>query len=190
MNLIEETRTAADVLPVAALKAHLRLASGFSDDGQQDALLEGYLRAAIAAIEGRTGKALIARPFVLQLTRWRDVSTQPLPLAPVAHVASVRVDGTEVVGWRLVQDMHRPRIVAPVLPTIPEGGVAEIVFTPGFGAWDAVPADLAQAVLLLAAEYHEVRHEAGLRVSALPLQVASLIERWRTVRLLGGAVCG
>ena len=48
-------------LPLAAFRDHLRLSSGFADDTTQDALLEQYLRAAIATVEGRTGRALIAR---------------------------------------------------------------------------------------------------------------------------------
>lgn len=193
MNLIEERPVAADALPIAALKAHLRLGSGFADDGLQDGLVESHLRAALATIEGRIGKALIARPFRLVLHRWRDGLAQPLPLAPVASVEALTVGGRLVPAgaYWLAQDMHRPRIVGfSSLPVIPEGGAAEIAFTAGFGDWSAVPADLAQAVMLLAAEYYEVRHEAGLRVSALPMQVATLIGRWRTVRLMGGAVCG
>lgn len=191
MNLIEDIPVSTEALPVAALKAHLRLGTGFTDDGLQDGLVESHLRAAIAAIEGRIGKALIARPFRLVLTRWRDGISQALPLAPVVSIEALTVAGLTVpaTAYRLVPDMHRPRIVG-TLPVIPEGAVAEIAFTAGFGGWDRVPADLAQAVMLLAAEYYEVRHEAGLRVSALPMQVATLVERWRTVRLMGGAVCG
>ncbi|WP_435168562.1 head-tail connector protein [Falsirhodobacter sp. 1013] len=193
MNLIEERPVAAQALPIAALKEHLRLGTGFADDGLQDRLVESHLRAALAAVEGRIGKALIARSFRLVLNRWRDGVSQALPLAPVLSVQALRVGGAEVApaAWWLAQDMHRPRLVGRSgLPAIPEGKTAEIVFTAGFGAWDAVPADLTQAVMLLAAEYYEVRHEAGLRVSALPMQVATLIERWRIVRVSGGAICG
>ena len=48
------------------------------------------------------------------------------------------------------------------------------------------PPDLAQAVLLLAAEYYENRSEAGVSEGGLPFGVVTLIERWRTVRVLGG----
>ena len=51
MMLIEETTVPVAALPVAQLKDHMRLGSGFSDDGLQDTVLETYLRAAIAAIE-------------------------------------------------------------------------------------------------------------------------------------------
>lgn len=193
--LSEVTPVPQAALPVAAFKDHLRLGTGFADDGVQDALAENYLRAAMAAVEGRTGKALVARDFRLTLEGWRWPDSQTLPLAPVSAVVSVTVldrDGVaEIIAparYRLVADMQRPRIVAPgsVLPGVPLGGQVEIVFTAGFGAqWGEVPADLAQAVFLLAASYHETRHERG-EVRAMPFGVTALIERWRTVRVLGG----
>jgi uncharacterized phiE125 gp8 family phage protein len=195
MMLTEETSVPGAALPVQALKDHLRLGSGFSDDAMQDALIESYLRAAMAAIEGRIGKVLIARRYKLTLQHWRGLSEQPLPVAPVGAVVSVTLfDGAVSVvlvaeRYRLVPDMHRPKLVAVgfLLPLIAEDGRAEVVFEAGFGAaWAMVPADLAQAVLLLAAEFYENRHDQGQRVAGLPLTVQSLIERWRTVRVLGG----
>lgn len=196
MMLTEETGIAEAALPVAQLKDHLRLGGGFADDGLQDGLLAGYLRAAIGAIEGRTGKALIARRFRLELAAWRGTQAQALPMAPVSAVVSVTLrdadgQGTAVdaAAWRLVPDLHRPRLAGRggCLPAIPEEGSVEIVFDAGFGAaWADLPADLAQAVILLAAEFHERRHEMGLREAALPFGVMSLIERWRNVRLLAG----
>ena len=41
-------------------------------------------------------------------------------------------------------------------------------------------------VLLLAAEYHENRHDPGAGQGGWPAGVLALIERWRTVRVLGG----
>lgn len=193
--LTELTTVPGSALPVQGLKDHLRLGTGFSDDGMQDALIEGYLRAAMAAIEGRIGKALIARRFLLTLEDWREAGAQALPVAPVTSVVSVSVvdaaGGVSVVDpqrYRLVPDMQRPRLAASgiLLPLVPAGGRAEVVFDAGFGAsWPMVPADLAQAGLLLAGEYYERRHEAGT-VAGLPFSVQALIERWRTVRVLGG----
>ncbi len=50
MMLIEETSVPDTALPVEQFKAHLRLATGFGDDGLQDDLLAGFLRAALAAV--------------------------------------------------------------------------------------------------------------------------------------------
>lgn len=68
MLLTEQTIVPGAALPVQAFKEHLRLGTGFGDDDVQDALAESYLRAALAAVEGRTGKALLAREFLLVLT--------------------------------------------------------------------------------------------------------------------------
>lgn len=193
MRLTETTGVPDAALPVQAMKDHLRLGSGFADDGMQDALIRGYVRSAMAAVEGRIGKALILREFLLTLVRWRDAGAQPLPVAPVVAVASVTVVdaagvpvAVPVSRWRLEADMHRPKLMAKgvLLPEVPVGGRAEVVFEAGFGGWEAVPADLRQAVMMLAAQYHELRHEAG--VAAMPFGVMALIERWRTVRVLGG----
>lgn len=196
MMLIEQTTVPGAALPVQALKDHLRLGTGFADDGMQNGLIESYLRAAMAAIEGRIGKVLIARRFLWSLEDWRSGAEQALPVAPVSAVVSVTlIDAAGVAGvvdpgrYRLVQDTHRPRLAAAgvLLPQVAMDGRIEVVFDAGFGtAWAAVPPDLAQAVLLLAAEYYERRHEAAGREGGLPFGVVTLIERWRTVRVLGG----
>lgn len=196
MMLTELTAVPGSALPVDALKDHLRMGTGFALPPAQDALLEGYLRAALAAIEGRTGKALIARDFAWSVEAWRDPAEQALPTAPVSAILSLTlhaVDGTPTVidpgVYRLVADLHRPRIagMGMVLPAIPTDGRAVVAFTAGFGpAWVDVPADLQQAVLLLAAEYYEHRHDDGTAAAGLPFGVVALIERWRHVRVLGG----
>jgi uncharacterized phiE125 gp8 family phage protein len=195
MMLSEVTPVPPAALPVAEFKDHLRLGTGFADDGAQDALAASYLRAALAAIEGRIGKALIARDFLLELAGWRWPDAQALPMAPVSAVGSVTVRDRggvaaliDAARYRLVRDAQRPKIAATgsLLPGIPVGGTVEVVFTAGFGpAWADVPADLAQSVFLLAAHYHEFRHENG-GAQAMPFGVMALIERWRTVRVLGG----
>jgi uncharacterized phiE125 gp8 family phage protein len=195
MMLSEVTAVPQAALPVAEFKDHLRLGTGFADDGSQDLLAESYLRAAIAAIEGRVGKALIARDFLLSLEGWRWPDSQALPVAPVSAVASLTIldrDGVadliDPARYLLVRDVQRPRVAAAgsVLPGVPQGGRIEILFTAGFGpSWADVPADLAQAVFLLAAGYHENRHERE-EATGMPFGVTALIERWRTVRVLGG----
>lgn len=196
MMLTEQTTVLAAALPVQALKDHLRLGTGFGEGGLQDGLIESHLRAAMAAIEGRIGKVLLARRFLLQLGDWRNAGEQALPVAPVTAVISVTLKdaagGAVVIDparYRLIPDMHRPKLVAAgvLLPLVPVDGLAEVVFDAGFGAsWAQVPPDLAQAVILLAAEYYEQRHDLGQGTAGLPFAVQTLIERWRTVRVLGG----
>ncbi|MBO9455911.1 phage head-tail connector protein [Paracoccus sp. R12_1] len=197
MMLIEETAPAAEALPVAALREHLRLGSGFqiAEDSAETAALTGYLRAAIATIEARTGKVLLTRRFRMQLDDWRDRLGQPLPLAPVISVQGISIeDGAGTVtemaaeSWRLLPDGQRPMILPTgvILPHVPRRGSVTVMFTAGFGAdWAAVPADLAQAVLMLAARYYEDRSFEGSK-GAMPFGVSALIERWRQVRTLAG----
>jgi uncharacterized phiE125 gp8 family phage protein len=196
MMLIEETAVPLAALPLAEFKAHLRLGTGFADDDIQDPVLESFLRASLAAIEGRTGKVLLEREFSWAVHHWRDATGQALPVAPVRALLSLglrnRADEIEVIDpahYRLEQDVHRPvlRPVGTFLPVIVRGGVAEVRFRAGFGVgWGDLPADLAQAVLMLAAHYYEYRHDLSLSSGCMPFGVASLIERYRTVRLLGG----
>lgn len=197
MMLIEETQVPAEALPVQEFKDHLRLGTGFAGTGARDGYLETLLRAALAAVEGRTGKALFTRRFRWSVTCWRSADAQALPVAPVAEVLSVEMRGRDGVAepvdpgrYRLERDSQRPRLraTAAALPAVPTGGSAEIVMEAGFGpVWEDIPADLRQAVLLIAAGYFERRHEEGAEPGALPFGVMALIERWRTVRGFGGA---
>jgi len=50
-----------------------------------------------------------------------------------------------------------------------------------------MPADLAQAVLMLAAHYYEFRSDTSLGQGCMPFGVTSLIERYRTVRIFAGS---
>lgn len=192
MSLIDLAPLPNSALPVANFRAHLRLGTGFADSESQDVALAGYLRAAIAVIEGRIGKALIARNFRLTLGAWRWPDAQVLPIAPVTMVQAVQLfdaqgqaQGADPARWRLFPDAQRPRLVAggALLPTIPAGGRVEVTFTAGLAAdWATLPGDLAQAVLLLAAQLYEGRTGAP----DLPASVTALLAHWQPLRLGGG----
>lgn len=197
MMLIEETAPEQAALPVAALRDHLRLGSGFEmvADAAEERALAGFVRAAIATIEARTGKVLLHRRYAMRLDDWRDRLGQALPLAPVLSVEEVQIEDGEggrvsvpATEWRLVADEQRP-VLAPVgviLPSVPRRGAVVVRFTAGFGAdWASVPADLAQAVLMLAARYYEDRSFEG-SAAAMPFGVSALIEKWRAVRTFAG----
>ncbi|SDY08481.1 head-tail connector protein [Citreimonas salinaria] len=194
MILLEETQVEDAGLPIADLRQHLRLGTGFAEDSLQDPVLGSFLRAAMAAIEGRVGKALLSRRFVLRLSAWRDHHAQPLPVAPVTRIESVTLidaDGATVSvvpaeRWRLEEDAYAPVLKArgASLPSVPSHGRAEIRFDSGYGdRFDAIPADLRQAVLLLAAHYYEYRDETALGQGCMPFGVTSLIARYAPIRL-------
>ena len=184
-------------LPIDWFRGHLRLGTGFADDAFQDSVLESCLRGALAAIEARTGKALYQRGFRWTLTAWRSAQVQALPLAPVTAITGIKTvtrGGDEQVvdlsAVRLIEDSQRPRLHATgaSLPAIPTGGNVEVSFVAGYSPdWAGMPNDLSQAVMLLAGHYYEVRHEQPMNDGNMPFGVATLIDRYRTVRILGGA---
>ncbi len=195
MNLVELTAVAQEALPLVAFREHLRLGSGFTDDDLQDDLLETYLRAALAAIEARTGKILIERDFAWTVTAWRDPARQPVPVAPLSAVGEITLidaTGAETVrteGFTFAPDAQRPSLVptGAVLPAIPNKGAARMTLLAGFGPdFNDLPSDLAQAVLMLAAHFYEYRHEVAMAPHAMPYGVSALIDRYRTVRLMIG----
>ncbi len=193
MKLVEETSIPLAALPMDAFKAHLRMGSGFAEDDVQDGVLEAFLRAALAAVESRTGKALISRDFRVSFHAWRSETAQALPIAPVQSISELRrIDGANAVEvqdadsyW--LQDGGMAAWLMPTgacLPAMPKGGRFEIVLTAGFGpTWADLPADLAQAVLLLAAHYYEYRHEVALKDGCMPFGVTSLTARYRPMRM-------
>lgn len=188
--MVEVTMVPSAALPVAALTEHLRLARGFSDDGSQDATLERCLRAACAAIEARIGKALFQRRFLLTLSGWQAADAHVLPLAPIQRIDALRVitrAGTETIvdgsDYYLQPDRHRPVLKATGLrlPEPAQGGTIEVEFTAGYADhWEGIPADLQQAVMVLAGEYwgQEINPQGGL-----PFAVAVLLEPHRPLRL-------
>ncbi len=196
MLLVELAEAPPSALPIARLREHLRLGTGFSDDTLQDGLLEGFLRAALSAIEARTGKALIERPFELSVEAWHRADRQPIPVAPVGSVSAVALldaDGNPTPlplgALRLEIDAMHPCLAARggLLPAIPAGGMARVTFEAGYGpAWSDVPSDLAHAVMMLAAHYHEHRSDTALSSGCMPFGVTALIERYRPIRLSGG----
>lgn len=194
MILTEVSAVPATAVPVRAFGEHLRLGTGFADDGSQDAVLELYLRSAMAAIEARIGRALLARGFSWTVTRWREEASQGLPIGPARSVDAiilVAADGVETAvepdSWSVLRDTARPRLVGRFgrnLPRIPRDGHAEIRFTAGYGAtWEEVPADLRQAVFMLAAHFYENRSDGTASEAIIPFGVLVLIDSYRAMRI-------
>ncbi|MFD1882369.1 head-tail connector protein [Paracoccus pacificus] len=199
MRIVEETAPEASALPIAELRAHLRLGSGFdlAENPAETAALVGYLRAAISTIEARTGKVLLSRRFRWELDDWRDRLGQPLPLSPVTAIEALEIDdgagNRRLIAadqYALRPDSQRPWLIpsGTILPSVPRLGFVVITFRAGFGqTWAGVPPDLAQAAVMLAARFYEDRGQADAGSRAgLPFGVSTLIEKWRAVRTLAG----
>lgn len=197
MILIEVNQVAAEVLPVSQFRQHLRLGTGFAEDSAQDDVLEGYIRAALSAVEGRTGQAIFQRDFIWTVHAWTNRQAQAFPLAPVRliqQVALVDKDGNRTsedpAGYLFEEDVFEPKFRAyeGSLPEPPTDGRIEVTVTAGAAlSWADVPPDLAQAVLLMASHYYEYRNDVALGKGCTPFGVTALLERYRPMRIgLGG----
>lgn len=167
------------------LARHLRLSTGFADDQVAD--VEAAFLAAVTHLESSLGLCFIPRAFT-----WRGQldaeKAATAPIAPVRSLTSVsRVfdnGATEPVErsfFRLDQGATRTRFLSTALIS----DRLDFVFEAGFGAdWDATPADLRRAALIIAAENFDRRHATTER-RAYPAAhgVAAMIQPWRRLRL-------
>lgn len=164
------------------------------DTKEDEALVLSLIKAARAAVEQATRRALVAQTWRLRLDRWPRERFLPLPLSPIASLDAVRVFDAagapslaDLSGFHIEQQ-RGARLVFDAPPPSP-GRIAqgiEIDVTAGFGASaQSVPESLRQAMRLLVAHWYERRGDAlhEERVATLPAGVAALVAPWRVARL-------
>jgi len=186
MSLTILSPPAAEPVTLSEVKDHLRVTHT-----DEDALITGLAVAARNAVEARGQIALVAQGWRLSL----DVAPSRefiLPLAPVLSVDEVSVVNG-AAEWNVLEDSVydfapgspgriRCKGAWPT-PAVSLNGV-RIDFTAGWPDGLSVPADLKQAVKLLAASFYENREAAGEnRVYAIPGAIDALIAPHRQVRL-------
>ncbi|RYY22422.1 MAG: hypothetical protein EOP62_23195 [Sphingomonadales bacterium] len=160
-----------------AAKAQLRMAGD-----SEDALIEGYAASALALCEAFTGRAMVAREWRAVLPvggGWQALSTTGV--SAITGVTGLSADGdtialpveayavdvdAEGIGW--------VRVTAPGA-----AGRVAVTFSAGLAEdWAALPAPIAQGVVLLIAHLFEAR--AG---ASPPAAVSALWRPWRRLRL-------
>ncbi|ATY33340.1 head-tail connector protein [Sphingomonas psychrotolerans] len=161
-----------------AARLHLRITGT-----AEDALLETHVAAALALCEAFTGQALIARAWETVLPA--HGAWQRLSGAPVTAIHSVEGLSASGNGFALPAEAYGMDIDAAGEgwvrgnPAIAAGRI-RIGYSAGLASdWAAVPAPLAQGVVLLATHFFEARASGG----APPAAVAALWRPWRRVRL-------
>lgn len=195
MTLAELSPVDSSLLPFAELKDQLRLPAGFPDDGSFDDRLAQSLRTGLAVAEARTGKALFIRQFRWTFESWGDGDRLLMPMAPLVSLDAITLmhaDGTSsalnVDDFTTITDIHKPALLprGSRFPTLAQGSVVDATFTAGFGAsWASVPADLREAVLIMAADCFDGANGAGTEPSSA---VMTLLQRYRGLSLgrIGG----
>lgn len=174
-------------LTLADLKVFLRVTHQ-----EEDAVLALLITTARQMVESASSRILLAQTWRVFLDAWPPSGLIVAPLAPVTSILAARLrhgDGSETAlpadlftlrGDRTpaVIAFERPRAPAP---TRPLGGI-ELDLALGHEAAADVPADLVQAVRLLAAHLYERRDEAA-GGGLLPEGVVALLKPYRGVRL-------
>ncbi len=193
MVKLEVSPIASLPVPRASLGRRLGLAEGFGSGASpaEDSALDGWIFAATAHLERRLSLLVSARACVWTLSAPRLERSGGLrfPVGPVSAIAECAVlESSGAVsslwsGWRLEPDDLRASLrpaAGGSWPSLPTGGTLRISFTAGFSP---LPADLAEAVLQLAAHWFEHREAAGDSLSETPLGLASLLAPYAPMRL-------
>jgi len=179
---------AVEPVTLAEMKAYLRLDE---DDGTQDELVAGLVKAARLTVEAAARRILIEQQWRVVLDRWPACGTVLLPLSPLIAVERIAVtdaDGTAVdlpagaFEADLVSDPPRIAALDPVQPGKPKNGIS-IALRAGYGATaDAVPATLRLAIRILVAHWFENRGDvAGTQI--LPPEAFALVAPFQRARL-------
>lgn len=178
---------AAPPVSLAEAKAHLRI-----DHALDDARVEAAIAGAVAHLDGYTGilgRALVTQAWRQDFPFWPASRCLPLPLAPVASIASVsyRPAGggapvtVDPASYRLLAGASDPSVLLPVgfspaLDCAPDA--ISVAFVAGYGAptdadWAArFPGALRSAILLMVGDLYRFTDSAALgTASAVPMSV-------------------
>ena len=165
-------------------KAHLRV-----EHGEEDALIQSLVDAAVLNLEHETGRALRVREETLVLDSWP--TTVVLPWWPVRSVVSVTyvdpLGNTQTLDTYSLDQRKFPAKLRPAYgeswPEAIQGHeVIELKVEVGM---DALPEDLKRAALLLVGHLYEHREAVvvGTITSTLPMAVEYLVQPHRIMRV-------
>jgi uncharacterized phiE125 gp8 family phage protein len=160
---------------LAECKAYLRL-----ERDDDDALLAGLIRTAMALCEAFTGQWLIVRDGEQRLAsagHWQRITALPVVAITGVTIAGVALPGTAFESDIDVAGTGWVRLRDPVA-----GAAAVVGFRAGLGAdWNGVPEPLRQGLVRLVT--HLFTHRDAADAGPPPAAVAALWRPWRRLRL-------
>ena len=194
MILSETHPIPSESLPVEALKAHLRMGSGFAEDTLQEPVLLGFLSAAVTAIESRISQILVQREFLWEAPSQTIIGgSLRLPIRPVRKIVEIQylnsTNETKVLAedtYQILQHGDRQLLQCNNIDVAKHTSLLVTMQVGLHERLSSVSADLLQAVMLLAAHFYEYREETNLAGGCMPFGVLSLIERYRPCRIYAG----
>ena len=184
-----------DQMPLAVsldeVKSHLRV-----DSSSEDLMIDIYLRAAIAGLDGPEGllnRGLISQPFVCDLKSF-PCGVIDLPMGGVSEVTAIKYldskGDQQTVPESVWQLITNNRFVAYISlksgqfwPSVLEqDATVTIEFTSGFGDTPStVPFNIKAAILLMAGELYKNREQTADSQSYENQNYASLLDSYRKI---------
>lgn len=182
-NLALVTAPPLPVVSVAEVKEQSRIQESESDD-----LIESYIEAATAHLEGRDGilgRALVTQTWDYSLPCFPVESCIALPLAPVQSITSITYKDENGnpqtfpgANYFLSADKNwQPKVYLgynaswPGTRDEPDAVTIRAVY-----GYTVVPLPIKQAIVLLTAHQYENREPLGDAMEELPFSVRALIE--------------
>ena len=164
-----------------------------SDDTSFDTLVQLYLDAATAHLDGYSGilgRCIVTQSWKQEFDDFSKCLRLPMPAASITSITYLEDDGVtaptvtptnyalhhDALGSyvRFIDDFSAPS-------GLWETKAVAVTFTAGYGAAAAVPAAIKAAVLLLLTHWFQNRAAVGEGVAELPMGVSALIAPYRRV---------
>lgn len=179
---------ALEPVSLAEAKAWLRI-----DGSDEDALISTLVTSARLVLEAHTHQLFLEQSWKILYDAWPSRGALKIPLTPFMSLEALQVYDASGVASDVSASMfvldaspQGARIAFTEPPPEPGRKIAgiEMRIRAGFGASAAnVPAPLRQAILMLAARWFENRGDAATDATALPVEIAALVNPFRRMRL-------
>jgi uncharacterized phiE125 gp8 family phage protein len=179
---------AVEPITLGEMKAYLRVDD---DDGTQDELIMGLIKAARLMVEAASRRILIQQHWRVVLDRWPADGTILLPLSPLIAVDGITVtdaSGTasdvsaSAFATDALSDPPRIAVAEGPEPGKPKHGIS-VALRAGYGvAPESVPATLKLAIRILVAHWFESRGDV-IGEQILPPEALALVAPFQRVRI-------
>lgn len=177
-----------DIVPLAEMKTHLRV-----NHGEEDALITGLTKGAIAHLDGREG----VLGWCLGIQTWVQVfdAFPPGPIrlgiGPLVDVVSVEYADAGAAYQTLdpaeyhVDAIASPGWIVPATdwPSVEGTNAVRITFRAGHETVDEIHSAIPVIIKLLVGHWYENREAVGPNMAELPLAVGALISAHRRLTL-------
>lgn len=174
-GILTMIETGSMAVGIAECKAYLRL-----ERDDEDALIAGFIRTAMALCEAFTGQWLIVREAEQRLAAepgWQRLSAMPVVAITAVSGSAGALPGSEYEVDIDIEGGGWVRLLDPGSVSMPT-----VRFTAGLGAdWNGVPEPLRQGLVRLVV--HLFTHRDAADAGAPPAAVAAMWRPWRRLRL-------